>query len=1277
MIGKSQFCILFGSILLSVFAFTQFSYADLSFSDEFGSSGADDDEFNKPSDLALSRDGTSLYVVDRDNNRVKIFEITGGSSCPSGMEEVVNDEVCFDDDFGSSGSSDGRFDTPTSLAIDMNNGDIYVADSDNNRVQKFQADGDFDNLTFGSSDDGDDEYLETPSAIAIHQSTDYIYVADSANNSISVFDDNGNFKFTFDDDGSNDRFDEPAGMIIDNDNDILYVSDTDNDRIRMFELTDDSNCPSGTEEVVNDEVCFVDDFGSAGSNDGRFDQPSGLAFDEDDNLLYVADTENNRVQVFEMVSGNTCPSGTDEIIDGVCFVDEFGSSGSNDGMFNSPTGIAFDEDNDLLYVSDRDNNRVQLISTIGNSNSISFSDEFGSSGADDDEFNKPSDLALSRDGTSLYVVDRDNNRVKIFEITGGSSCPSGMEEVVNDEVCFDDDFGSSGSSDGRFDTPTSLAIDMNNGDIYVADSDNNRVQKFQADGDFDNLTFGSSDDGDDEYLETPSAIAIHQSTDYIYVADSANNSISVFDDNGNFKFTFDDDGSNDRFDEPAGMIIDNDNDILYVSDTDNDRIRMFELTDDSNCPSGTEEVVNDEVCFVDDFGSAGSNDGRFDQPSGLAFDEDDNLLYVADTENNRVQVFEMVSGNTCPSGTDEIIDGVCFVDEFGSSGSNDGMFNSPTGIAFDEDNDLLYVSDRDNNRVQIFSLPSDGRSNSSSSGSSSSNDVPLSPKGVSASAASKSSIIVTWDVPNSGDDDPKVTGYRIDSRIGNDSYETLVADTKSVSTSYLHDGLDDGETYRYRIYAINSEGTSGASFTVSAKPGSTSTPAGLTAVPISKSQVMLSWFPPSETFNQSITGYLIERENIPDVLYEEVGSVNGRTTTYVVSGLATDKTYSFVVSANLSLGNTPRSNVASATPQLDSKAPSGSSSSDAITVPTSPRGLSASESSSQIQLSWKEPSSDGNSKITGYKIEVKENSESSYSVLKSNTSATSYTDFDVKVGSTYTYRVYALNSVGTSDSSQVSATPQEATLQLSPLGAFTIDENKTFSFTAKLTDSSIKNASFGLGNNSPAGAKINSSTGLFTWTPTNSQGAKSYVFDIAVTKDSVIDRQSITIIVNDVKVSEPQPPVKEPVEEPTKNVDVDPKELGIASFVDASKDPQSYVDRYESEPAYREWFDENFAEYDSIYHAVGLEKPLLIPASFVDASKDPQSYVDRYESEPAYREWFDENFAEYDSIYHAVGLEKPMVEEKKFGICGPGTKLIDGVCTIVEIPAAKPWWQFW
>ena len=127
-----------------------------------------------------------------------------------------------------------------------------------------------------------------------------------------------------------------------------------------------------------------------------------------------------------------------------------------------------------------------------------------------------------------------------------------------------------------------------------------------------------------------------------------------------------------------------------------------------------------------------------------------------------------------------------------------------------------------------------------------------------------------------------------------------------------------------------------------------------------------------------------------------------------------------------------------------------------------------------------------------------------------------------------------------------------------------------------------------------------------------------------------------------------------------------------ASFVDVTKDPQSYVDRYNNEPTYKEWFDENYSQYSSIYEAVELEEPLQIPASFVDVTKDPQSYVDRYNNEPTYKEWFDENYLQYSSIYEAVGLEEP-----EFGLCGDGTKLINGVCTIVEKIIEKPWWQFW
>ena len=71
-------------------------------------------------------------------------------------------------------------------------------------------------------------------------------------------------------------------------------------------------------------------------------------------------------------------------------------------------------------------------------------------------------------------------------------------------------------------------------------------------------------------------------------------------------------------------------------------------------------------------------------------------------------------------------------------------------------------------------------------------------------------------------------------------------------------------------------------------------------------------------------------------------------------------------------------------------------------------------------------------------------------------------------------------------------------------------------------------------------------------------------------------------------------PIPEPTPEPTPEPEL--KELGIASFVDKSKDPQSYIDRYNSEPEYKKWFHENYPQYDSIEQAVGLELTEKIPS---------------------------------------------------------------------------------
>jgi len=89
-----------------------------------------------------------------------------------------------------------------------------------------------------------------------------------------------------------------------------------------------------------------------------------------------------------------------------------------------------------------------------------------------------------------------------------------------------------------------------------------------------------------------------------------------------------------------------------------------------------------------------------------------------------------------------------------------------------------------------------------------------------------------------------------------------------------------------------------------------------------------------------------------------------------------------------------------------------------------------------------------------------------------------------------------------------------------------------------------------------------------------------------------------------------------------------------------------------------------------------LSRDQTIPgiASFVDPNQDPLHYVNRYNNEPAYKKWFDDNFPEYDSIYQAVGLKEHTLPTSKLQTvypCGEGTHEENGKC----IPNSNSDWQ--
>ncbi len=96
--------------------------------------------------------------------------------------------------------------------------------------------------------------------------------------------------------------------------------------------------------------------------------------------------------------------------------------------------------------------------------------------------------------------------------------------------------------------------------------------------------------------------------------------------------------------------------------------------------------------------------------------------------------------------------------------------------------------------------------------------MPSSPENIHASPISATSVIITWDEPIENESISKITGYKIEYKVGSENYETIIDDTQSTATSFIHKGLETDTRYSYRVYAINSDGVSDASNEITTSP---------------------------------------------------------------------------------------------------------------------------------------------------------------------------------------------------------------------------------------------------------------------------------------------------------------------------------------------------------------------------------------------------------------------------------------------------------------------------
>jgi len=132
--------------------------------------------------------------------------------------------------WGSQGTGQGQFNWPYGVAVDAS-GNVYVADTYNNRIQKFTSSGVY--ITrWGSYGDGPGQF-ESPYGVAV-DAPGYVYIADSHNFRIQKFTSNGVYITRWGSCGSAPaQFDWPSGVAVDASGNV-YVADTCNHRVQIF-----------------------------------------------------------------------------------------------------------------------------------------------------------------------------------------------------------------------------------------------------------------------------------------------------------------------------------------------------------------------------------------------------------------------------------------------------------------------------------------------------------------------------------------------------------------------------------------------------------------------------------------------------------------------------------------------------------------------------------------------------------------------------------------------------------------------------------------------------------------------------------------------------------------------------------------------------------------------------------------------------------------------------------------------------------------------------------
>jgi trimeric autotransporter adhesin len=601
---------------------------------------------------------------------------------------------------------------PSSIALDAA-GDVYIADTENNRIRMVTKSTGIistvaGNGTPGYSGDGGlatSAKLARPNDVAL-DALGNIYIADTWNNCLRMVTKStgiistvaGIDKGGYSGDGglaTLARIYAPCGVAVDASGNI-YIADTKNNRLRMVTKS------TGI-------ISTVAGNGTRGySGDGGLAKLSSLrdlravAVDASGNI-YIADPDSSRIRMVTKSTG---------IISTVAGIDKGGYSGDG-GLATSaalkyPNGVAVDASGNV-YIADTEYNHVRMItkstgviSTVAGDMTSGYSGDGGI--ATSARLYSPRGIAFDASG-NIYIADSGSSSIRM--VTNGTGIMTTVAGYISLYVVNEDSGDGGLATSAKMYWPSGVALDAS-GNIYIADLLNHRIRMVMKSTGIISTVAGNgisgySGDGGlapSAALNNPRGIALDTSAN-IYIADIGNHRIRMVTKStgiistvaGVGKFGNTGDGglaTSAKLYNPQGVAVDALGNI-YIADTWNHRIRMVTKS------SGVISTVagNGTRGYSGDGGLATL--AALNIPRGIALDRSGNI-YIADTLNHRIRIVTKSTGV------------ISTVAGNGTSGySGDGgpaalcLLDSPSNIAVDVSGNI-YICDTKNNRLRILTL---------------------------------------------------------------------------------------------------------------------------------------------------------------------------------------------------------------------------------------------------------------------------------------------------------------------------------------------------------------------------------------------------------------------------------------------------------------------------------------------------------------------------------------------------------------------------------------------